>query len=271
MKSAFDDMRFMVCLYGIALDKAEIVPLMGEIDEFLGATGQHPTHLSVRARGFGKKPLLFKRAFKRLQKTAPAELVSVGLYSLVDDWITLGDWTAIGSVFVEDSYFGLGTSLGTVPDVEQRVVCFVRRWIERMQPAYGIGFYHPLARGPNAYGIGLSYGYSDAFFGPDGEASRAESRAVNRWSDGMDEAVYDRGILRDVYPYSLLTRRHLERNVVDGSRLGDWIQAEPWRGQLSACDNGYTLWTVALEHLASVRRQLATAGALYVLPRENHL
>ena len=85
----------------------------------------------------------------------------------------------------------------------------------------------------------------------------------------MSQAVYDRGILRDVYAYSLLTARHLDREAVAGVRLEDWIRAEPWRGQLCTCENGYTLWTVAREHLAAVRRKLVAAGAVYVFPREN--
>ena len=266
-----DDMRFMVCLYGIALDRADIVPLLGEVDELLCAAGQHPSHLSVRAPGFGKNPLRFERAFKRLQKTDPEELVSVGLYALTEDWLTLADWIASGSVLPRDSYFDLGASPGSAPGVEQRIMHFVRRWMDRMRPAYGIGFYRPSARGPDFYGIGLSFGFGKALFGPEEDFYRAECGAVNRWSDGMDQAVYDRGILRDVYPYSLLTTRHLKREAVSGSRLADWIRTEPWRGQLSAFENGYTLWTVACEHLAEVRRQLAAAGALYVLPRENHL
>lgn len=262
-----EDMRFTVCLYGIALDRADIVPLMGEVEAFLCAIEQHPTHFSVRAPGFGKNPLQYKRAFKRLHKANPEELESVGLYALMEEWITLWDSIAFSGVLPGDAYFDLGISLGTVADPEQRVMRFVERWMERMRPAYGIGFYRPLDLGPDFYGIGLSAGYSLKF----SAADRAESHAVNRWSDGMEQAVYDHGILRDVYPYSLLTARHLEREAVDGVCLGDWIQSEPWRGELSACANGYTLWTVAGEHLATVRQTLAAAGALYVLARENHL
>jgi hypothetical protein len=167
----------------------------------------------------------------------------------------------------EYAYFDLGTSLTTVPDAEQRVMALVGRWLDRIRPAYGIGFYRPRRRGPDAYGIGLSHGYQGVYDGPEYE----ESRAVNRWADGMDEAVYDVGILRDVYPYSLLTTRHLERPVDGGCSLQEWITAEPWRGQLSVCQDRYTLWTVASEHLPEVRRQLANAGALYVLGRDNHL
>jgi hypothetical protein len=76
-----DDMRFMVCLYGVALDKAEILPLLGEVHELMRATGQATTHVSVDVPGFGQKPLLFPRAWKRLQRAAPVGLVSVNLGS----------------------------------------------------------------------------------------------------------------------------------------------------------------------------------------------
>lgn len=262
-----DDTRFTVCLYGIALDKADIIPLMDEANEFLRAIEQDPTHFSVRAPGFGKKPLQYRRALKRLHRAAPEELVSVGLYALTEDWNTLWDWIASSRVFTQQSYFHLGISLGTAADAEQRVMHFVGRWMERMRPAYGIGFYRSLDLGPLFYGIGLSATSSLTCT----DAEEAETRTVNRWAEGMRQAVYDRGILRDVYSYSLLTSRHLEREAVDGVCLSDWIQSEPWRGRLSAFENGYTLWTVAREHLATVREHLAAAGALYVFPRENRI
>lgn len=87
----------------------------------------------------------------------------------------------------------------------------------------------PREHGPSAYGIGLPTLVGDVFSGPQWE----EGGATQRWSNGMDEAVYDRGILRDVYAYSLLNPLHLQRNI-DGRPLWAWIQSKPWRGQIAA-------------------------------------
>ncbi len=256
---------FTVALYGTALAQGDILALAGEVVELCRATGQPPTHLTVTARGFGEKPLLFARAWKRLHRAAPETLRSVELYSLVEDWNTLSGWTATCAIDQDDDYFLLGAGLSTMPDAEQRIVALARRWLDRIRPAYGIGFFREHGRGPDGYVIGLECGL-DVYSGPEYE----EAGATNRWMDGMDEAVYDRGILRDVYPHSLLTSRHLDRDV-DGRSLRAWIAAEPWRGRIARCRDGYALWTVEQKHLAAVRYQLAAAGALYVLDRDNHL
>jgi hypothetical protein len=266
-----EQMCFVFSVYGTALERADIVPLLGEADELLAAAGQPTTHLQVRARGFGKPPLRFRNAWKRLQKTAPDDLTSVHLYSFVEDWQTTSDWTAICYVLPERSYFDLGAGLATMPDAEQRILGFIRRWLDRMRPAYGIGFFRKRGRGADCYGLGIpcEYGVSDVYDGPEYEKKLQEMRVIRRWRDGMRNAVYNDGTQRDVFPYNLLTAVHLERDI-DGQSLRDWIHAEPARGQLTECPGaGYALWTVAPEHIPDVRRQLAPSGVLFVLRPEN--
>lgn len=79
----------------------------------------------------------------------------------------------------------------------------------------------------------------------------------------MYDAVYDDGVMRDVYPYNLLSARHLARDI-DGRSLRAWIEAAPSRGRLQAWPDGYALWTVARDRVDEIRQQLTGAGVLFV-------
>lgn len=270
MKAPGEEPCFTVALYGITLEHVDFVPLVRDVIDVFRAAGHSPSHLGTLTRGFGEKPLRFARAWKRMEKTHPGDVEVLGLYSLVEDWATVDDWTAICSINQRRWYFSLGAGLVGMPDAEAAFFDFVRRWQDRLRPAYGIGFTRRRDQGPNFYTVGISFsvGVHSASSGPEYE----EDLATCRWSDGMHEAVYDQGILRDVYRYSLLKPCHLQRDI-DGRPLWAWIQEKPQRGQLAPFDESgdYTMWTVAPEHLATVRRQLAAAGGLYVLERMNHL
>ena len=259
---------FTLALYGTQLDCTDIVPFMGDVIELFGAAGQPPSHLRVTAPGFGQKPLLFERAWKRLQKAAADTVTTVSVRRLVEDWRSVADWTTICCIEDHLSCIYLGAGLASMPDARPRLTSFVHRWLHKLRPSYGIGFWRQRGYGPVAYTIGLPYGDEIAFDGPEYE----ESLAICRWGDGMEEIVHQRDILRDVYPFSLLTPRHLQRDI-DGRPLWAWIQAKSQRGQLTPFDESgeYSQWLVKPEHLPTVRRQLAATGALYVLERENHL
>lgn len=260
-----DELCFMVSLYGCALNPVDIVPVLDDAIDFFRASGQPPTHLSVSARGFGDKPLRFDRAWKRVNKAATEDLESASVFSFIEGWSRLSEWNVTCDVFPEHRYFQLGASICSIPDAEPRILAFIHRSMAKMRPAYGIGFFRKRGQGPDLYGIGLSYGHH-AYSGPEYE----DGLATCRWLDGMDDAVYDDGYLRDVYAYNLLTARHLMRDV-DGGPLEAWIRTDPSRGQLAAWDSRYTLWTVNPEHLASMRQQLTPSGILFVRRPETPL
>ena len=270
MKARRDEPCFTVALYGVTLEHTDFVPLVRDVIDVFSAAGHWLSHLGTLARGFGKKPLRFARAWKRMEKTHPGDIEAVSLYSLVEGWDSTSDWTAICCIDQQWRHLSLGAGLVGMPDAEAVFFDFVRRWQDRLRPAYGIGFTRRRDQGPNHYTVGVSFsvGIHSACSGPEYE----EKLATSRWSHGMYEAVYDQGILRDVYRYSLLKPCHLQR-AIDGRPLWAWIQETPQRGQLTPFDESgdYTLWTVDTEQVATVRRQLAAAGGLYVLERVNHL
>jgi hypothetical protein len=251
-----DEMCFGLCLYGCALGRADIVPLLGDAVELMHAVEQPPTHLMISARGFGKQPLHYHLAWKRLQKAPVDDVRLASVRSFIHGWFSqLRDWTIYCDVYPESAEYQLGASLPAVPDAEQRLLTHVRHAVSRIQPTYGIGFLRTRGRGPTMYGIGSAYGDS-AYSGP----LYDEDVAITRWALEGDDAL-ERGMLRDVYPYQLLTERQLSRDIA-GQPLAAWIRADPARGRLEAWDERITLWTVDHAAVAEVRRQLVPTGVL---------
>lgn len=258
MRVPADQMCFLVSLYGTEFSNTDQIPLLGQVIDFLCAADQTPTHLHLCARGFGKKPLRFKRAWKRLQAANAGDVESITALSLLEEWKSqLTDWTAVCCVYPDITCFQLGASLDALPDAEPRIVAFIGQLLDELRPAYGIGFFRKRSRGPSLYGLGMGYGHR-AYSGPEYE----ESLATSRWTYCIEEyADKHQGLLRDVYAYNLLTARHLERAVA-GQPLRAWIAARAMRGQLRACADGYWLWTVDRAHIPAVREQLIACDAL---------
>lgn len=255
-----DEPCFMMALYGAALTQGEIVPLVGEIAEFFGAAGHPLSHLEVDGRGFGTRPLQFKRAWKRLCKAAAEDIAGVDALALVEGGdSTLSDWAVTSAVDPERAYVHIGASQVVMPDAERQIVAFVRRVLGGIRPVYGIGFVRERARGPSLYGVGIGYGRKLVLSGPE----REELSAISRWGHtGKRDRVYDQGIVRDIYPYNLLSACHLEREI-DGRPLQAWIADDIERGRLEPWSHGCVLWTVDTEHIPTVRQALTGTGILY--------
>lgn len=255
-----EELCFMVALFGTRVAADEIVPLVGDAVEFLEAARHPLSHLLVYGRGFGERPLQFKRAWKRLCKAAPEDLEAVGALSFVDGGESpISDFAVTLLVDPEASYVQVGASLEVMPDAERQIVALVRQMLAGIRPVYGIGFIRKRALGPSMYGMGVAYGKELSLWGP----GRAVVSAINRWGRrGMREAVYTQGILRDVYPYNLLSPCHLERDV-GGYSLQDWITADSHRGQIHAWPEGLSLWVVEHAQVDAVRSALAPTGILF--------
>lgn len=68
---------FTVVSYGTILKHTNILPLAAAATDVIRNAGDAPTHLGVTAPTFGNNPLLFSRAWARLQKAPTEHLVSV--------------------------------------------------------------------------------------------------------------------------------------------------------------------------------------------------
>jgi hypothetical protein len=141
---------------------------------------------------------------------------------------------------------------------------WLRASVAALRPEYGIGYYRPRRLASALYVIGMGF----SFTGEPPQESREEIRRRKRWgSDGMEDAVWRQGILRDVYPLHILTKPQLDRPV-GVLPLRDWIMQESARGSLTELVKGWWLWEVPNEGAEPVRQALQDAGALFQPPPE---
>ena len=265
MTDRCEELCFCLVFYGVTPREGDLV-LLSEVDELFSAVDLPTSHLHVSAPGFGRRYLRFGPAWKRLLE-APLERVdSVSLYTMPDGWQSTSDWLVECHLERDESCFILSVGLEHVPDGVERILGFVLPRLQRIHPGYGIGVLRPRNHWTYLFAMGIGYGGGWRYEGWEYE----ENRLTSRWIQGMNDEVWREGVLRDVYPYNLLTAAHLERDV-GGVSLRAWIEAHPWRGRLEQHGAEYALWTVDEAHLLEVRRALAPLGALYVLGPENHL
>ena len=135
--------------------------------------------------------------------------------------------------------------------------------IRDVSPGYGIAYTRPHRLGPLMYAIGICQG-----LGPDGlgvdlsEHEAEEATNISQWNDGMDARVWENGTLRDIYPWNLVTRRHLERKIC-GTTLERWIKEDTRHGSLVPIDRELVLWEVGQTDIPAVRQAAGDARLIF--------
>jgi hypothetical protein len=128
---------------------------------------------------------------------------------------------------------------------------------------YGIGYEHDGRMGPEAYAHGLEVQFEDL------DIDEQQSKRMDMWwrecsapQDGEPTRFrHLAGMIRDVYPVSVLSPVHLAQKV--GHRnLGEWIGAAPGRGTLMRIGAGNSLWAIPPVGIPAVRAELKAAGLI---------
>ena len=78
----------------------------------------------------------------------------------------------------------------------------------------------------------------------------------------MEEELYRKGLLRDVYLYNFLTEPQLSRFVAGGT-LQQWIQQDTSRGQFAAFHGNVWLWSVDGLAIPELREILRREGVIF--------
>src|SRR5437763_168555 len=84
--------------------------------------------------------------------------------------------------------------------------CWVVRYVI---PEYGIGYARPAPLGPTWYAIGICQGFPISLT----KAEYEQKLTISRWANAMRARVWQRGVLRDVYPWNFLTQPQLSASV----------------------------------------------------------
>jgi hypothetical protein len=135
--------------------------------------------------------------------------------------------------------------------------------VNRYPVAYGIGYQRDALLGPDAYAMGVVVDRGRR--GP----GELEAKRIELWQreymaprdDEPPRFRYLAGMIRDVYPVSILTSLHLSQ-IVEGRSLAEWIHAAPSHGTLKAIGARNWFWTVSTTDIPSVREMLRASGLL---------
>lgn len=251
-----------LAFYGVAAEPDAAARFYQLVLRRFGGWGYPPDHLSVGRSGRPGKLAAFAPGDAKLRKLGFGDVDSFEVVAALPDARTLshGYYVTAGlnrapkrlvaSIVARTAIARLGP--GSLLDT-------AREAVEILGPVYGIGLRQAHARGPEFYVLGVNYGSQDAFSG----AAYEEEVNVSRWSNvGMSERIYDRGLLRDVYPWNFLTAPALERDI-GGRPLRAWITADAARGTLEPFAGDSWLWSVPDDAIPRVRGELLAADAIF--------
>jgi hypothetical protein len=128
-----------------------------------------------------------------------------------------------------------------------------------LRSEYGIAYEMEKMHGPATYVFGITQEHGTV---STGEAYE-EERNVARWGNiGMAQSVWRAGVIRDVYPWNLLTAPQLGATV-DGVSLWEWIEQDLYRGSLNDVSEIVTLWDVPDASIPTIRSRLREAHVIF--------
>lgn len=254
----------VVSLYGIASTKESLANFYHRIVQWFQEVGHSVDKLSVHGPGHSGRPVSFASADSKLRKLGFEGITDLDVFSLIPDArIPINDYLLTATWSATESYVYI-VSRSSIASLSDSVMLpLARKIIQDVKPAYGIGYTRNHRLGPAMYAVGIAQG-----LGLDGygvgltPAEQEEANSICRWGDGIAERIWEKGVLRDVYPWNFLNQFHLAKQIGDTS-LEQWIQRDEQRGNLSSFQDGITFWNVPESSLPLLRQILFRAGVIF--------
>ncbi len=250
-----------LAFYGVACESADVGGFYTDLIAWFNSVECPPDKLSVHGVGFGGKPVGFSRTHGRLAKRGFADVSSFTVFAMLPDGaIPTVDWSAIAFLWITNKpCFVLSARASVTTLDDDRLKRLTMSCIQRLTPAYGIGYQSKHNQGPQFYATGTNYGAKTSFTSEEYD----EGLSVQAWGDvGMTEEVYKQGLIRDVYPRNYLTEPQLVKRIAQQT-LGEWIESHPSRGTLTKLDDRMMLWKLTDSQVNSAREELSSAGVIF--------
>ena len=251
-----------LAFYGIAPVKTALADFYSIAVRWFADLG-HPTDkVAVRGPSHPRTYQSFERVDRKLKSNGFEGIVSVELVSLAPEAKIPGQdylLTAWASLKNRNAYIVSRTSI--VHLAKPEVMPLAKKVILGIQPSYCIGYTRPHRLGPSMYAVGIAQGLGPDGYGIPGEmttAEEAEFESISHWGTGVHARVWEKGLLRDVYPWNFLNRAQLEAEIAD-VRLEEWILKDRERGKLERAGDGIRFWQLEPEQIPGVRGALEKA------------
>lgn len=204
-----------------------------------------------------------KTRLKKLQGCGDENLVTFEMRAFPEDSTSLiSDWLRC-FCFKQNSYAfaSLCDMAGNTRQVIERVSALMLNYLN---PDYGIQYWRERRLGPDWYVTGITQGLS--FVIPEQDE---EAHVISHWGGlGMQERLYNQGIMRDVYPANYLNSSQLGMPLRGKNRwksvtLEEWITLESGRGVIKPVNEKLKLWQLSNAEIAAVRPVLWDAGIIF--------
>ncbi len=248
----------VVAMYGLQFSTDRVDAAYRHLLEWFDSLECHPDRAGVSGDGFKDGVGSFDEFDRQLQRRGFSEVRGLNLYCLVPDGEIPGsDWCVSVDIDHGRSLCVVGARSSIAPIPGGAMASIARTLIRDFDPVYGIGFRREMEFGPTFYAMGGNVGWNLW-----GEERQKAERIQRWWTDGIEQRIYLKGVLRDVYPWNLLTHLQLGRQV-EGVPLKQWIADDHSRGTLSSFEGSTWLWEVSNGMRPRVRVAMASEGALF--------
>jgi len=224
-----------------------------------------PSRCVVEVAGKRSRVLKWKTARSKIGEMTDIQSVSCyvetpGATDLMQ-WIAVATWAKPLHSALPTVFYGYREDVGKF-SVE---TCgLLARWIaEKYSIGYGIGYERDALKGPEAYAFGMAVRLGHT------AAAEIERKRIALWwrefliprNDEPNRFRHLSGMLRDVYPVSILSSAHLSRRV-GSMQFNDWVRSSAQHGELQPVGSGNWLWVLDPMQMDGVREILRTSGLI---------
>jgi hypothetical protein len=250
-----------IAFYGIAPGVRTLEGVYQAVARWFEGVGYRPDRAAVGTPGLKPRWTTLRGAERKLKGLSDRSVASFELVSLLPGArIPQNDYFLVASASLKYSYVDLVCRSSIARLSRAALLPIASQIAETVEPAYGIGFCRPHHLGPPMYAIGIVQGLG--LPSQRTAAEDAEASSISHWGDGVFARVWEKGLLRDVYPWNFLMAAQLEAQV-EGTPLKRWIAANEARGQLEPFVGGLWFWELANDHIPAVRQALERADLIF--------
>lgn len=257
MKNTGSDQRSVIAFYGLQVTPTRLESFYESLTKWFAATGGPPNKAAIEGDGFNGRTGTYSRMHQKLKKRGFEAVTDLSLYRLpAGCGNLLRDYLASADI-VNDRYCIISSAAGDAPIPGEKILTVAKSVLTCLAPSYGIGYRRERSCGATIYAIGLCQGLG---YGPE---VREEGDRISAWGHtAMPDRVWEKGLLRDVFPWNFFTAPQLAAQI-DGVPLRQWIEQDPRRGTVAELVPDTMLWEVPDDRIPEVRDALDEAGLIF--------
>jgi hypothetical protein len=259
-KTVWEEDCSVLALYGIDRSAEAAEQFYNAALSWFRHHGYSPDRLTVVGPAFNDQSGEFAETNRQLQRQGFEGVTGIFLVTLwpggqfpIRDWLMKVSWSG------KNHYTIIAAENAIVPFRSDGFRRFAEEVVRLLKPGYGTGYHMLRLVAPDMHALGIQQQLGEILTGEAYE----ESRNVARWGNmGMEQSVWQVGVIRDVYPWNFLTAPQLDA-AVEGSSLQEWISQDPQRGCLTDVSDSVVLWDVPEESIPHIRARLKEAHLLF--------